>query len=306
MSEADLETLDGITPGTAAASKAVVLDASLDIATINSLTATTLIGDGASVTNVDAITGDSATAFFDAGTIEHEWGGLQADVSAYTGLIGITGADTTIEVDTFAEIDTAIADKALVNKADGAVWSGVHDFGGATSLEIPNGTDPDVTVAGQISQDTDAAGETGDESMRGYDGAAQFLFSKKVKHLTIVVSNPEDLTSWTGRANPGAVVWANKTGMSFTILEMYSVSDSDNYDFDLFESASLTDMSDAADDPIVSVNVDDNGTDCFTSTDAAINHVIEKDHALIFEHTLGSTNMVTMVISGWFNSDVAP
>ncbi len=42
MSEADLEQLDSITPGTAAASKALVLDGSLDIATINSATITTV------------------------------------------------------------------------------------------------------------------------------------------------------------------------------------------------------------------------------------------------------------------------
>lgn len=42
MAEADLEKLDGVTDGTAAANKAVVLDGSLDIATINSLTATTV------------------------------------------------------------------------------------------------------------------------------------------------------------------------------------------------------------------------------------------------------------------------
>ncbi|MHC4499406.1 MAG: beta strand repeat-containing protein, partial [Planctomycetota bacterium] len=40
------------------------------------------------------------------------------------------------EIDTFAELDTQVADKALVNKADGAVWLGVHDFGGG-DLEIP-------------------------------------------------------------------------------------------------------------------------------------------------------------------------
>ena len=39
----------------------------------------------------NALTGDTATAFFSSGTIEHERGGLEADVSAYDGLIGITG-----------------------------------------------------------------------------------------------------------------------------------------------------------------------------------------------------------------------
>ena len=39
--------------------------------------------------------GDSATAFFGAGTIEHERGGLEADVNAYTGLVKINGGSTT-------------------------------------------------------------------------------------------------------------------------------------------------------------------------------------------------------------------
>lgn len=77
-----------------------------------------------------------------AGTITHELGGLQADVSGWTGLFGITGADTSIEVDTFAELDTAIADKALVNQADGATWTGSHDYSGAT-VTMPKRTKND-------------------------------------------------------------------------------------------------------------------------------------------------------------------
>jgi hypothetical protein len=49
------------------------------------------------------------------------------------------------EIDTFAELDTQVADKALVNKADGAVWLGVHDFGGG-DLEIPQAS-PAVPAA---------------------------------------------------------------------------------------------------------------------------------------------------------------
>ena len=209
MSEADLEKLDGITNGTAAASKALVLDGSLDIATINSLTATTLVGaltgnaqtatlastitvadneataetnailfspggdldggnytpesdgdltytpntgtvgatefsgGGGNLTGVDAATGDSAAAFFDAGTIEHERGGLQADVSAFTGLIAITGADTTAEIDSKAELEGQIADVSDFAEADGDVYTGDHDFGGA-DLELPQGQTPDT------------------------------------------------------------------------------------------------------------------------------------------------------------------
>lgn len=48
--------------------------------------------------------GDSATAFFGAGTIEHERGGLEADISAYDGLIGITGGATYNQTGTTTQI----------------------------------------------------------------------------------------------------------------------------------------------------------------------------------------------------------
>ena len=52
----------------------------------------------------NALAGDSATAFFGAGTIEHERGGLEADVSAYDGLIGITGGATYNQTGTTTQI----------------------------------------------------------------------------------------------------------------------------------------------------------------------------------------------------------
>ena len=54
--------------------------------------------------NTVATTGDSATAFFGAGTIEHERGGLEADVNAYDGLIGITGGATYNQTGTTTQI----------------------------------------------------------------------------------------------------------------------------------------------------------------------------------------------------------
>ena len=52
----------------------------------------TLTGNADTASTASA--GDSATAFFGAGTIEHERGGLEADVSAYAGLVKITGGAT--------------------------------------------------------------------------------------------------------------------------------------------------------------------------------------------------------------------
>ena len=92
--------------------------------------------------NTDAETGDSATAFFDAGTIEHEWGGLQADVSGYTGLLAITGADTTAEIDSLDELEGQLADVTRI----------------VTEAVMPvAGTDPDVDASGELAIDTDGA-----------------------------------------------------------------------------------------------------------------------------------------------------
>jgi hypothetical protein len=41
-----------------------------------------------------ALSGDTATAFFDAGTIEHERGGLEVDAAAFNGLLSISGGVT--------------------------------------------------------------------------------------------------------------------------------------------------------------------------------------------------------------------
>ena len=51
-----------------------------------------------------ALTGDTATAFFAAGTIEHERGGLEADINAYDGLVGITGGATFNQTGTTTQI----------------------------------------------------------------------------------------------------------------------------------------------------------------------------------------------------------
>ena len=52
-------------------------------------------------------TGNNATGFFSSGTIEHERGGLEADVSAYNGLVKISGGVTSAITDSSTNWDTA-------------------------------------------------------------------------------------------------------------------------------------------------------------------------------------------------------
>ena len=62
---------------------------------------------------LQAATGDSATGFFSAGTIEHEYGGLEQDVSAYDGFVGISGG-TTYEGNLETELEGAIGGDNII------------------------------------------------------------------------------------------------------------------------------------------------------------------------------------------------
>ena len=100
-----------------------------------------------------ALTGDTATAFFSTGTVEHERGGLEADVSAFSGLLAVSGGSTS-EVDAKSELESQIADVANFAEADGDVFTGVHDFGGADSFELPQSATPTTNATGEIALDT--------------------------------------------------------------------------------------------------------------------------------------------------------
>ena len=190
-----------------------------------------VVGTGASLTisgsgTINATTGDTATAFFPTGTLEHERGGLEADVSAFgAGLYGQTAGFATInidteaeletaavaganiivstELDTFAELDALVADKALVNKADGAIWSGVHDFGGATSLETVNAAAPTVDAAGEFAVDT-----TNDQWV--YFGTAKRVLDAR-KQIDFTLESPADADNF--------LVWKPQYNVTITNIE---------------------------------------------------------------------------------------
>jgi hypothetical protein len=86
------------------------------------------------------------------GLLKHENGGLEVDASAYAGLLAITGGATS-EVNDKAGLEALLTDVADFAMADGDTYTGVHDFGGAASLEIPNGN-PTLNAAGEIGVET--------------------------------------------------------------------------------------------------------------------------------------------------------
>ena len=83
--------------------------------------------------------------------------------------------------------DVAIDDIYLSNSGD--VGTGVYDFGGATSLEIPNGTNPTVDAEGE------GAWETDDECVRVYDGSAnRAMGTIKSKDFEIIL--PDSINAY--------------------------------------------------------------------------------------------------------------
>lgn len=91
---------------------------------------------------VEAQTGDSASSFFSAGTLEHERGCLEADVSAYSAILGITGGATT-EVDTEALLYSFLSDVTQFYEPNDLLQT-----------ESGNST-PTLTADGEMAVDTD-------------------------------------------------------------------------------------------------------------------------------------------------------
>lgn len=139
------------------------------------------------------------------GTLTHERGGLEADVSAYTGLVAISGGATS-EVDTKAELEAQIGSPDLA-LASGDIFTGVNDFGGATSLEIPNGTNPTVSSAGHLALDTDGDGSTVTTAvLKAHNGTS----SVNIFGTTNYPSSDNDVMAYDSATN--SVTWQAQSG----------------------------------------------------------------------------------------------
>ena len=196
-----------------------------------------LLGNGSTdiqamgvLTNGSIVVGDGTTdpvalAVFtnSTGDVKHEAGGLEADVSAYSGLVAISGG-ATAEIDSKSELEGQIADVSDFAEADGDIYTGVHDFGGVSDFEIENGTDPDVDTAGEISNDTN------DNSIRAYDGTNQYVAGQKKVTITATIIEPDLLDEASTLP-----IWQNRTNFTFNITAIYSVSDDDDTDYTLVE-----------------------------------------------------------------------
>jgi hypothetical protein len=169
-----------------------------------------------------------------------------------------------------------------------------------SSVEIPNGTDPDVDAAGEISNDTDGANETGDVSLRAYDGTNQFAFARKLHCIHATAIKPND---WADTERDQFVIWSNESGMTFTITKIEAWSDTDDTSINLEE---FTGIDWSSSTTIDAVEIATNGTGVFYQTETSIsNPAIEANNviAIDFDDT-DDPGLVKVSICGWFNADV--
>jgi hypothetical protein len=178
--------------------------------------------------------------------------------------------------------------------------TGAQDFGGATSVEIPNGANPTVDAAGEIAQDTDGANEAGDVSLRAYDGTNTFLVARKLKTFSRTIVKPQDFADATRDL---CVLWTNNTGMTFTITEIRAWSDTDNTTVTL-EVVTATDFSAPA--TVDAVEIATNGTSVYTCTETTITDATIAHDEIItadFDDT-DDPGWVVIEITGWYNAAV--
>ena len=254
MSEADLEKLDGITNGTAAANKCLVADASIDIDLgTGDFDCTNLVVDG--TTNIIGATtlGTAATvagnlSLFDAGTLTiYEdgdnfnitlvcnsgeavgllTGGL--DISAALGVTGIVilgdGGDNFSVASDGIDISTAGA----ITNAAGIVSTGDIDFGGA-DLELPQGQTPDTD--GDVDLDfTDGSLVVQHGSAHAeLAGATDVVMGKLIKSFSATIFAPDGVND----VIPVKPIVAGEFPHGIVVTEIHMVVGTDsNYTIDV-------------------------------------------------------------------------
>lgn len=174
----------------------------------------------------------------------------------------------------------------------GNVWTGVHDFGGATSLEVPNSDDVDVDAAGEISWDTDGW-------LRTYDGTNQVAVGRKIEALHCTVILPNDLAD---SERDAFWMWSNESGMSFVVTGWKAWSDTDDTTLNI----EVVDSDGVGNNATVDAVEVATGSGPYTGADTTITAAtITNGRMLVLDFDDTDTpGQVKIVIYGYYNADV--
>ena len=165
------------------------------------------------------------------------------------------------------------------------------DLGGASTFEIPNATDPDVSALGQISFDSD------DFALRGYDGSAQFAIGQKIKLISFTITKPLDLDE---TADLG--IWTNHTPFNFIVTAVYSTSDTDDTDYDLDECDYHDNTNNRA--TITDVTISTDGTGFYYNETTGLTHQVDPTHHIVFDNGAADPDSISVTIKGYFDANV--
>ena len=136
------------------------------------------------------------------------------------GQVSITSGVATVEDITCTDCLNATEIEDLYILDDGDVGTGVFDFGGATSFEIPNSTNPTVSAAGEVAVNTTAASS----SIRFHDGTAErSLYPDQDYSVTFASSTLAYLGSYSATATTTIQMGAGYRPE--TITQMYCYTD---------------------------------------------------------------------------------
>lgn len=177
------QSTDMGTDGTGSALGSELTSTTNDLTTSNAGDLLRLAGAGESM-DIDFTTGtaneigiSSATGVtvIDFGTINVEADQLESDIA--TGTAPLVVASTTVVTNLNADLLDGNTTTFFAAVA-GDVFTGVHNFGGATSIEIVNAAAPTVDTDGEIALDTTGGGKETSQLLVDDDSALQVFTSK--------------------------------------------------------------------------------------------------------------------------------
>lgn len=253
-----------------------------------------IVGSDADITFAVTVAKDIVTTAPLTGAVDNVIIGTDADITL--------GIDVLKDLVTTAPVTGGTNDIFPGDDADITValdFTAAWNFGGAASLELPNGTDPDVAVIGQVHVDTDGGNEPNSVTLRTFMGTDdQAVFADTLKHYCFSVAEPDNLAQ--ADFHP---VWKNKTGFSFIITYICGESDIDDFDFTLKER----DADGANVTTIEAVQLTTDGTAMYYGSVAFadIDHTtIEAGHTIGYDNSADDATYVLVGFGGYYNADV--
>jgi hypothetical protein len=171
--------------------------------------------------------------------------------------------------------------------------AGAWDFGGTTTLEIPNSNDPDVSAVGQVSWDANG------NWMRAYDGTNQVAIGRKQEEIHASAVDPQD---WPDGTRDAFLIWSNESGMTFVVTGWKGWAGTDDTTLNLEE----TDADGQNNATVDAVEIATNGTGLFYASDGTITGPnIENGHLLWIDFDdADDPAWVKMTITGYYDANV--